>query len=404
MAIITLTMVALAMGRPALLSRTLLVIGVVDGLGCLLLLAKSVPLPLRSSLLIAGILVLVCYLSLAAGGIRSPAAATYFYLPLLATVLMGWGGALAASLAVLVACAGLVIAEQNGLIGEATVRFGPLGYLGIIFMHTALALSLLMLATRTLAEALRKARTALAEREASDAARERTQKQLIQAQRMDSLGKLAGGIAHDFSNLLLVLRGNLDTACEAVQGNAAARAALAETVNAASRAQDLTKRLLLFARGEQGQQLPLSLQTVVEDTLRLLRSHLPPEILVETRFEPGLPLVVGDATQLQQVVMNLCINAAQAMDMDAGRLTLSVGQSARGPGNFLELRISDTGAGMPAEVRDRIFEPFFSTKGDQGSGLGLSIVHGIVFRHGGDISVESEPGLGTTFRIHLPVP
>jgi PAS domain S-box-containing protein len=222
--------------------------------------------------------------------------------------------------------------------------------------------------------------------------------QLLQAQKMESVGTLAGGMAHDFNNLL----GGIIGQCVLARTQTAEErtlAALSRIETAAHRGADLTAKLMAFARKSVLQPRPVDLGALIVETAALLSASLPQNIRIVTKIEPALPLVHGDPTQLQQVVLNLCVNARDAMP-DGGVLTLSA-ESV--PGNVL-VEVTDTGTGMTEDVLRHLYEPFFTTKkAGKGTGLGLSVVFGIVSSHGGRISCRSEPGKGSRFSLRLPL-
>ncbi|HEX6037689.1 ATP-binding protein [Longimicrobium sp.] len=243
--------------------------------------------------------------------------------------------------------------------------------------------------------------------------RQAVEDQLRQAQKMDALGTLAGGVAHDFNNILAAIHGYAELALLDAPPDSELRQGVDEILKACARARDLVRRILLFSRGQQSRRDAMPLGPVVDEALQLLRATLPPNIEIRSHAAPRLPLVRADATQMHQVVMNLGTNAAYAMREDGGTLSVELGAvdveaAAAGfsaelkPGRYLRLRVTDTGCGMRPEIRERLFEPFFTTKGQAGTGLGLSVVHGIVRDHGGTISVASQPGEGSRFDIHLP--
>jgi PAS domain S-box-containing protein len=243
--------------------------------------------------------------------------------------------------------------------------------------------------------------------------RQAVEDQLRQAQKMDALGTLAGGVAHDFNNILAAIRGYGELARLDAPPGGELRQSIDEILTACARARDLVRRILLFSRREQSSRDVMPLGPVVEEALQLLRATLPPNIEIRSHAAPHLPLVRADATQVHQVVMNLGTNAAYAMRENGGLLSVELGaidvktQAAEflaelKPGRYLRLSVTDTGCGMRPEIRERLFEPFFTTKGQAGTGLGLSVVHGIVRDHGGTIAVASEPGAGSRFDVHLP--
>jgi CheY-like chemotaxis protein len=238
--------------------------------------------------------------------------------------------------------------------------------------------------------------------------------QLRQSQKMEAIGTLAGGIAHDFNNILGAILGYGELAHQQSAAGSPIRRYLDSVMHAAERAQMLVERILGFSRSGLGDRAPVNVQFVVEETLELLEASLPAGIRLDSRIEAGNAAVIGDATYLHQVAMNLCTNAIQAMEhggvlgvtLDCTELseprTLSRGSISPGP--YVRLIVSDTGVGVPPVVLERMFDPFFTTKGvGEGTGLGLSLVHGIVSDLGGAINVTTQAGQGTTFEIWLPV-
>jgi PAS domain S-box-containing protein len=244
--------------------------------------------------------------------------------------------------------------------------------------------------------------------------KEQLEAQLRQSQKMEAIGTLAGGIAHDFNNILGAILGYGELAHQQSAPGSTMRRYLDSVMHAAERAKTLIERILGFSRSGLGDRVPVNVQFVIEETLELLEASLPAGIRLESRIDAGNAAVIGDATYLHQVAMNLGTNAIQAMErggvlrvvLECAELnenrTLSRG-SLR-PGSYLRLIVSDTGIGIPAGVLERIFDPFFTTKGvGEGTGLGLSLVHGIVSDLGGAINVTSKAGEGTSFEIWLPV-
>jgi PAS domain S-box-containing protein len=239
-----------------------------------------------------------------------------------------------------------------------------------------------------------------------------TEAELRQAQRIQSLGTLAGGIAHDFNNVLTAIIGNADIVARALPADAPAQRALRHIAQASARATHLVARILTFSRHQPPQRSPVTLREVVEEALKLLRATLPAMVQIEASCAADTPAVLADPTQIYQVVTNLGTNAAHAMRPRGGRLTVRLEAvsleaddvpAGLRPGRHARLTVADTGCGMDTATLDRIFEPFFTTKPvGEGTGLGLSVVHGIVKSHEGAITVESHPGAGTTFRIYFP--
>jgi PAS domain S-box-containing protein len=238
--------------------------------------------------------------------------------------------------------------------------------------------------------------------------------QLRQAQKLEALGQLAGGIAHDFNNILTGIGAYSELALMDAERPPQVRKYLAQVRRAAVRATDLVRQILTFSRQSAQERRATRLPPVIGEALKLLRSSIPRSIEIVEEIDDSAPVVLADATQLHQVVMNLCTNAAHAMRDRPGRLivelgTLVVTAEAPGsrvdlvPGRYARLVVSDTGHGMDEATLSRIFEPFFTTKAPgEGTGLGLSVVHGIVEDHDGIITVRSQRGEGTTFEICLP--
>jgi two-component system, cell cycle sensor histidine kinase and response regulator CckA len=240
--------------------------------------------------------------------------------------------------------------------------------------------------------------------------RKRLEEQLRQSQKMEAVGRLAGGIAHDFNNLLTVIGGYTETALAELPGNDSTAALLREVRRAAESAAALTRRLLMFSRRQIVRLSPLDLNSVVTDVEQLLKRTLGEDIEIVTNLPADVQPIQGDATQIQQILMNLAVNARDAMPR-GGTLSIETANVApekapRGgnPSNgFIELRVSDTGCGMNAATKARIFEPFFTTKElGRGAGLGLATVYAIVQGMGGTIHASSDPGRGTTFTIQFP--
>jgi PAS domain S-box-containing protein len=244
--------------------------------------------------------------------------------------------------------------------------------------------------------------------------KEQLEAQLRQSQKMEAIGTLAGGIAHDFNNILGAILGYGELAHQQSPAGSPVRRYLDSVMHAAERAQTLVERILGFSRSGLGDRVPVNVQFVVQETLELLEASLPAGIRLESKIEAGNAAVVGDATYLHQVAMNLCTNAIQAMAhggvlrviLDCAELyePRSLSRGSLGPGPYVRLSVSDTGVGIPPAVLERMFDPFFTTKEvGEGTGLGLSLVHGIVSDLGGAIHVATKAGEGTTFEIWLPV-
>ena len=254
-------------------------------------------------------------------------------------------------------------------------------------------------------------------RRVAEAERAQLEAQLRQAQKMEAIGQLTGGIAHDFNNILQGILGNLTLASErqAELGDARLGKYLERAQHSAQRARELIGQMLTFSRGQRGARRPVALPELVRDACKLLRSTLPSTIDLRLNLEEDLPVLQLDPVQVEQVLLNLCINARDAMrGTGAIRIGLrsvarvravcaSCRQKVEGP--YLELSVRDTGPGIPPQVMERMFEPFFSTKEvGRGTGMGLSLAHGIVHDHGGHILVDCIENERTKFRVLLPAP
>ncbi len=236
---------------------------------------------------------------------------------------------------------------------------------------------------------------------------------LRRAQKMEAIALLAGGIAHDFNNVLTAIISHAELALSVIPKGSHAATDLQAILTASNRATDLVKRILAFTRQREQERHPVRVESIVREATKLLRASLPSTIEVVCRSTAASGLVLADPTQIHQIIMNLCANAAHAMRGKGGVLTVSLSETPAGaplpsrgpaPGPFLELTVQDTGHGIPPGIIDRIFEPYFTTKERQGgTGLGLSVVHGIVESHDGFITVESEPGKGAAFHVFLPL-
>ncbi len=251
-------------------------------------------------------------------------------------------------------------------------------------------------------------------RKNAEAEKERLETQLRQSQKMEAMGTLAGGIAHDFNNILGAILGYGELAQKAAPEGSIVRRYLDNVMHAGGRAKALVERILAFSRSGVGERGPVNVQAVIDETLELLAASMPPNIRLDKRLDAGHAAILGDATQLHQVAMNLCTNALQAMDnggvLDVSLERADVAQNRRlshgslVPGAYVRLRVRDTGGGIPPHVLERMFDPFFTTKGvGEGTGLGLSLVHGIVSDLGGAIEVRTTVGHGTVFTIWLPI-
>lgn len=256
----------------------------------------------------------------------------------------------------------------------------------------------------------------ISERKKAEADRRRFESQLQQIQKMEALGTLAGGIAHDFNNILGIILGNTELVEKAFSDSEDIGQNLEEIRAAALRAKGIVRQVLAFAQKADEQKKPVKVAEVVEETINLLRATIPATVKIKYQIELTNEVIMANPVQLRQIVMNLCSNAAQAMFEDGGvieihlsRVMLDDSRMAADhdlePGRYLKLTVADTGHGIEPELIDRIFDPYFTTQktGDGGTGMGLSVVKGIVGSLSGDITVASAPGAGTTFEILLPI-
>ncbi|HZX76591.1 PAS domain S-box protein [Lysobacter sp.] len=255
----------------------------------------------------------------------------------------------------------------------------------------------------------------ITERTQAEQRRRRLEAQLLQAKKMEALGHLTGGIAHDFNNLLASIMGYVGLASERTAGGEDARLSgyLDQALQSCVRARDLIQQMLMFSRGQKGQAQAVDAAACIEQNLAVLRPTIPPEICIEQHVAPETGAVQFDPVQLGQVLLNLCVNACDAMQGE-GRLQLELREvridagecgACRQPieGEFVELSVRDSGPGIEPAVLERIFDPFFSTKPPgKGAGMGLATVHGLVHEHGGHLLVDTAIGEGTCFRVLLP--
>jgi PAS domain S-box-containing protein len=243
----------------------------------------------------------------------------------------------------------------------------------------------------------------------------RLEVQLQHAHKMEAIGTLTGGIAHDFNNILGIIIGNTELALDDVPEWNPAHSNLEEIKTAGLRAKDIVSQLLGFAHKTDQKLQPTKIVPVIRDSLKFLRATLPTSVTFRQNIQVSADTVLANSTQIHQIMLNLYTNAAHAMEESGGTLEISIqnlvldNNSADiypdlSPGNYVAIKVSDTGQGISPEIKDRIFDPYFTTKElGKGSGLGLSVVHGIIQSHQGAISVDSEPGKGTTFNVFFPV-
>jgi signal transduction histidine kinase len=243
-------------------------------------------------------------------------------------------------------------------------------------------------------------------REAEERQRE-LERQLLHSQKLDALGTLAGGIAHDLNNTLMPILALSQMMMQQMPEGSSEREDLETVVQASRHGRDLVQRILAFSRDQKAAKRRVDLAAAIRQALQMLRPTIPATVMINQEIE-DVPFIMADAGQLQQIIVNLVTNARQAIGKDLGKITIGVSPASRGSkrrcsGDFVRLWVADTGCGMDAETKDRMFEPFFTTKNvGEGTGLGLSVVHGIIADHGGRIEVKSQPGKGTEFAILLP--
>ncbi len=239
--------------------------------------------------------------------------------------------------------------------------------------------------------------------------------ELYQSQKMEAIGTLAGGIAHDFNNILSIILGNSELALDNLEDNSPIRQNIEQIFEAGNRAKEITHQLLSFCRKGDSKRLPLNLNAIVGNSLKLMRASIPSNIEIHHNLLDEAHTVLGDATQIHQILINLCTNASHAMEEQGGRIVVSLEDvtipssqitkyNGLASGKYIKLVVSDNGHGIDPQIMDQIFDPYFTTKEvGKGTGMGLSLVQGIVKNHGGDIRVESELNRYTTVTIFLPI-
>jgi len=255
----------------------------------------------------------------------------------------------------------------------------------------------------------------ITERRATEADKEKLNAQLQQAQKLEAIGTLASGIAHDFNNILSAILGYTELAQLKLPPESEVNKDLAEVFRAVNRASELVKQILTFSRQAKHEPRPLQIHLIVKEALKLLRASIPTTIEIREKIDANSGTVLADATQIHQVLMNLCTNAYQAMRESGGVLGVELSRIEimkeddkvtglhLAPGSYIKLVVSDTGHGMDRALMARIFEPYFTTrKKGEGTGMGLALVHGIVKDHDGHITVYSESGKGSSFHVYLP--
>ncbi len=242
----------------------------------------------------------------------------------------------------------------------------------------------------------------------------RLERQLLKSQKMEAIGTLAGGIAHDFNNILFPIMGYTEMCLAAVPEDSDIRDYLEQILQGTMRAKKLVQQILAFSQQKEGEVKPLLIQPVIKEALALLKASLPSSIEIHRNVSNNCGPILADPTQIHQIIMNLSMNSYHALQEKGGILEVTLAEVniagedvstelSKTPGRYLRLTVRDTGHGMQQDVLDRIFEPYYTTKKrDEGTGLGLSVIHGIINNYGGDITVDSKPGKGTVFHVYLP--
>jgi signal transduction histidine kinase len=339
------------------------------------------------------------------GGLRAPMLATFFSLVLIAVLLLDPRGAVVAVSLTLVTTLAALLAEGFGILPSA-VSPSALRIWIMFLVNLVAVVVLAQLSSSELRRANRALRAQIEKRRRDEEARQRLEEQLRQSQKLEAVGRLAGGVAHDFNNVLMIITGHGELVRRGLAPDDPRRLKLDDILDATERASKVVRQLLAFSRGQTLDLREVQLNDLVSQATKLLDPALGEGITCTTRLDPRLGRVLVDPGQIEQVLLNLAMNARDAMpaggtleietsnrDVDAG-LTVP-------PGRYVVLSVRDKGAGMDAETRGRIFEPFFTTK-KEGTGLGLAMAYGIVQQCGGHIAIESEPGRGTVFHLHLP--
>jgi len=297
--------------------------------------------------------------------------------------------------------AGLVVKiDQKEALKSVSESINEIWYstIGTIFAIIIIFILFYFLLTKALR---REIENKTAEHKKYSAEKRKLEEKLLQSQKMEAIGTLAGGIAHDFNNILSPIIGYTELLLSEMKENNSSRKRLNIVLNAAMRAKNLVQQILAFSRQNKTDKKPTAIQPAIKEVLTLLESVLPSTIEIVQNVDDKCGMVMADYTQLHQILMNLCTNAFQAMEKTGGKLKIDLEETDTG---YALLTICDTGKGIEEDALKRIFEPYFTTKDmEKGTGLGLSVVHGIVKEYGGEITVYSELGKGTIFKVYIPL-
>jgi len=409
------------------IAESLWSIAVIDTLIYVLLLfvycKANLPYMLRSGVVVGasyvlGILLLIVLGPFGAGPIW------IFAFPLMAGVLMGLYPAIialltnAATLTVIGVLLHFGLAHWNELLGHSTVKWTviSLNFMLLNVVSTLSVTAILKSLDRQQAEVLqanKQLKKEIEEHARAEEARQKLETQLRQTQKMEALGTLAGGIAHDFNNILYTIMGFTELTADDLDPQTPAHKNLQQVLTSTRRARDLVRQILTFSRQSQTRSQPVMVKPMAKEVLNMMRATLPAKIDIQSDIQSEA-YIMGDPTHIHQILMNLCTNAGHAMKPDGGTLTLCLRNTQLEqpfgdhdpditPGPHVQITVSDTGHGIDPAVLEKIFDPFFTTKKfGEGTGMGLSMVHGIVKQLGGGLQVSSEPGKGTEFHIYLP--
>jgi signal transduction histidine kinase/CheY-like chemotaxis protein len=354
---------------------------------------------------LAALWTFVTVVSFTAGGVRGPVAPGFLLAIVLGTLVLGERVGIVTTLASAMALGVMAALDKAELLPAAAVHHTPMTYYGVSLVLFLAAAAAQIAFARAVADSTARARKEADERQVVEAA-------LRQAQKSEAIATLSRGVAHDFNNLLAAIMGNAQVLAADLLPGTEGREAAEDILRASKRGRDVVRQLLAFNRSREGDLSLVRLPDIVEEVLSLLRSSTPSHIELRAETQE-VPLVLADPTRVHQVFLNVVTNAVQALGSAPGVITIGLaalelpapGLPAAGldAGRYVRATVADDGPGMSADVATRVFDPFFTTKpSGQGSGLGLSVVHGILAALGGAVTVESTPGRGSTFALWFP--